>query len=248
MLAITILASMGTVCESLGTHWQTFQQEFQATVKNLPPSLAQTVKSLPAYLAKVDQVVGCILGVVAYGLVCTLQPAAEKTASFVKKNWQQLIGYIVAWGVVVICTGLLYGFQAVALPLTIGLGGGIAFGCIAAILSLNSYDPKGCRTPWNLLNRGIQGLDQNGTRQIVLAVSVTVLLAAAVVYPYVMGALFGIFIAWQVTAKIGTEQDLGPNPKNAHLQQQLHTLREDLQQAQAKFNQLEQLVTAHSQT
>jgi hypothetical protein len=134
---------------------------------------------------------------------------AKKVAIFTKSNWRQLIAYILAWGVVVTCTGLMYGFQAVALPLTIGLACGLAFGVITAILILKAHDPTGNSTFWNWLNHGIENLDANGTRQIVLAVAVTVLLAASVVFPYVLGAVIGIFIGNQLASKVGAGLNLG---------------------------------------
>lgn len=215
---------------TLHTCWDTFQKDFRAEIRKIPANLGQA-----------DQVLGTSLGLFAYGLwpiVQALETAVGKTAAFVANNWKQLIGYIFAWGVIITCTGLLYGFQAVALPLTIGLGCGAAFGVIAGILSVNSFDPQGKYTLWNLLNQGIDGLDQNGTRQIVLAVAVTVLLAASVVFPYVMGAVFGLFIALQVAVKIGSGQNLGRDlviEENAR-----EVLQSDLLQAQDLLKTLQE--------
>lgn len=189
---------------SLHTCWNTFKSDVRVEVCKIPKNLGQ-----------IDQILGSTLGLVSYGLMpvaLALKSAGEKTARFVKDNWRQLIGYILAWAVIITCTGLLYGFQGVALPLTIGLACGIAFGIIAGILSVKSYDTEGKYTLWNLLNHGIQGLDENGTRQIVSTVAVTVILAASVVFPYVMGAVFGILIALQMTVKIATDQNLGRDP------------------------------------
>ncbi len=183
---------------------------------------------IPKNLGQIDQILGSTLGMVSYGLMpvaLALKSAGEKTARFAKDNWRQLIGYILAWAVIITCTGLLYGFQGVALPLTIGLGCGTAFGVIAGILSVKSYDTEGKYTLWNLLNQGIQGLDENGTRQIVSTVAVTVILAASVVFPHVMGAVFGLLIALQVTVKIATDQDLGRDPTKE--KKSLETLQRD---------------------
>lgn len=202
---------------SVHTCWDTFKNDVQAEIYKIPKNLGQ-----------IDQILGSSLGMVSYGLMpvaLALKSGGEKTARFVKDNWKQLIGYILAWAVIITCTGLLYGFEGVALPLTIGLGCGIAFGIIAGILSVKSYDSEGKYTLWNLLNQGIQGLDENGTRQIVSTVAVTVILAASVVFPYVMGAVFGLFIALQMTVKIATDQDLGRDLTKD--KQSLETLQHD---------------------
>jgi hypothetical protein len=213
---------------SLYTCWNTFKNDVRVEVYKIPRNLGQ-----------IDQILGSTLGVVSYGLMpvaLALKTAGEKTARFVKDNWRQLIGYILAWAVIVTCTGLLYGFQGVALPLTIGLGCGIAFGIIAGILSVKSYDTNGKYTLWNLLNQGIQGLDENGTRQIVSTVAVTVILAASVVFPYVMGGLFGLLIALQMTVKIATDQDLGRDPTKE--KQSLVKLQQDFAHLQTAYMEL----------
>lgn len=221
--------------ESLYTCWDTLKKDVQTEIYKIPKNLGQ-----------IDQILGSSLGIVSYGLMpvaLALKSAGKKTARFVKDNWRQLIGYILAWAVIITCTGLLYGFEGVALPLTIGLGCGVAFGIIAGILAVKSYDTEGKYTLWNLLNQGIQGLDENGTRQIVSTVAVTVILAASVVFPYVMGALFGLFIALQMTVKIATDQDLGPDPiKEKQSLVRLQQEFADLQKINLEFqNRLEVL-------
>jgi len=159
-------------------------------------------------------------GLIAFGLESVFTPigeslhtAAKKTAAFIKNNWKPLLSYVLAWGLIVSCTGLMYGFKAVALPLTIGIGCGLAFGIITGILTVKVFDPDGKITLWNLLNQMIERLDPNGTRQIVLAIAVTVLLAASIVFPYVMGAVFGIMIGNQISTKAGSDQNLGSPPE-----------------------------------
>ncbi len=216
---------------SINHCWESFRKDFTAEIKKIPSALGQA-----------DQVLDTALGVIAWGItpvVATLGSAFGKTATFVKNNWRQLVGYLLTWGVIISCTGLLYGFKAVALPLTIGLGFGAAFGLIAGLLSVNSFDPEGKYTLWNILNQGIEGLDQNGTKQIVLAVAVTVLLAASVVFPYVMGAVFGLFIALQVAVKIGSGQNLGHDPEKEENQRDV--LQRGIEEMKTKLAQLESL-------
>lgn len=145
----------------------------------------------------------------------TFEGAGRKTANFVRNNWKPLLAYLVAWGVIIVCTGLMYGFQAVALPITIGIACGIGVGTIAGILTVKVFDPVGKYTVWNGINYVIEKLDKNGTRQIMSAVAVTVLLAAAVVFPYVLGAFLGILIGNQMAVKACSEpqQNLGRDPK-----------------------------------
>ncbi|MCH9628149.1 MAG: hypothetical protein S4CHLAM2_18040 [Chlamydiales bacterium] len=139
--------------------------------------------------------------------------ATAKTVRFVRENYVQIFAYILAWGVIVACSGTLYGFEAVALPLTIGFGCGLGVGGIIGILMTTAIDPRnkwrGYNTGWDLINSGVEKLDPHGTRQIVLAISVTVLLAACVIFPYALGAVFGILVGNQVATKVGQGRNLG---------------------------------------
>jgi hypothetical protein len=169
--------------------------------------------------------------------------AAAHTARFVKNNWKQTIGYILAWSVVIVCSGALYGFQAVALPLTIGFAVGLGIGGITGMLTNKIFDPqdqyRGKNTIWDLLNFGIEQLDPNGTRQIVTAISVTVLLAASVIFPYALGGIFGLLVGNQVITKIGFNRDLGPDPLDQR--RQVQDLRRQLQGALHRLDELEGL-------
>jgi hypothetical protein len=170
-------------------------------------------------IVRMDNGLNRFLGIVAYGedkalkeAASLARAAADKISLFVKNNWKPLLAYLVAWSVIIASSGLLYGFKAVALPLTIGLGAGLGFGLIVGILTAKAFGSK--ETLWNRLNSVIERLDPNGTRQIVLAVGVSVLLAASVVFPYVLGGLFGMFIGNQLAVKVATEQNLGRSPKD----------------------------------
>lgn len=191
--------------------------------------ISETVK-------RIDESLGTCTAVIAYceePIVHGCMIVFEKVAIFIKNNWQPLIAYLVAWGTIISCTGLMYGFQAVALPLSIGLGLGLAFGLIAGTLTV-CIRPSGELSLWNFLNHGIERLDPNGTRQIVLAVAVTVLLAAAVVFPYVIGAIIGIVVGHQVATKIGSGKNLGTDPEKikASFKQKMDTMQQQIDKMQ----------------
>ncbi|HEY4832119.1 MAG TPA: hypothetical protein VIH61_06115, partial [Waddliaceae bacterium] len=208
---------------------------------------------IPQSIIALDNCVGKGMGIIAYlgdqifsPIKNTLVSAAEKIINFVKNNWQPLVAYLFAWGVIITCTGLMYGFEGVALPLTIGLGCGLLFGIITGILTVKvPFDETGQTTLWNLLNEGIERLDANATRPIVLAVAVTVALAAAVAFPYVMGAVFGIFIGNQLATKAGAGRDLGRNPESVKnerdsLKQKLETALEKVETMKNRMRRLEE--------
>ncbi|NGX61636.1 MAG: hypothetical protein K940chlam9_01123 [Chlamydiae bacterium] len=178
--------------------------------------------------------------------------AALKTARFVKENKYKLLASIVAWGVIVGCTGFLYGFQAVSLPLSIGIGSGILFGGLFGLLTVKVLDPQqeynGKNTLWDLINKGVRWLDQNGTKQIVLAVAVTVLLASSVVFPHALGAVFGLVIGNHIITKIGFGLPLGADPSEIRdaLHQRLIIVENEMKQIRAIINTLPKSEKAES--
>jgi hypothetical protein len=195
--------------DSFRPYCESFTNGVSAEIDKMPERFARAELAIGAAFTTVSQ------GVIAAGeaIGSALSAAVDKIVTFVSNNWENLIKYTLAWGVIIACTGFLYGFEDVSLPLTIGMAGGAGLGILVGIASVNSYDPEGKYTLWNILNNGIKSLDENGTRQIILSVAVTVLLAASVVFPYVMGSLFGLLIALQITVKTCTNQNLGRDPK-----------------------------------
>lgn len=124
---------------------------------------------------------------------------------FIKKNWVHLLAYAIAWGVIVTGVGLMYGFKATALPLTIGLGCGFALGTALGIGTVCLFNPKNDHEPntaWGFLNKWFNSLDANGTRAIFVSVGVTVILAATVVFPYALGGAMGCILGNVVATKI----------------------------------------------
>jgi MFS superfamily sulfate permease-like transporter len=213
-------------------------------IENLAHRVANPITNINQRLREAR---GCIVSGIdsmITPVATALQTVAVRTWEFVKNNWKPLITYLIAWAVVLTSTGLMYGFQAVALPLTIGLGCGLVVGVIAGILIVHVFDPNGKTTFWNLVNQVIQRLDPNGTRQIVLSVVITVLLAACVVYPYVMGTFLGIFVGNQLATKIAAQKNLGRDPKaetaeKERLQQNIESMRGEIDQLKSKMEKVQ---------
>jgi hypothetical protein len=157
-----------------------------------------------------------------------------KTATFIKNNWQRMTIYLGAWSVVIACAGGLYGFRAVALPLTIGMGGGIVIGCAAGLKM--AKDPNEIDSLWDRLNDAIEKIDPNGTRPIVLSIAVTVILSASVLFPYLMGGVIGVFIGNQAAVKAGSSRNLGPRPLTP--EKEIKNLRAQIDEMTAKLNKL----------
>jgi len=131
--------------------------------------------------------------------------AVSKTYVYAQQKLIQIAAYAIAWGVIFAISGTLYGFKAVSIPLTIGLGCGLGVGGVAGFLTCIILDPKysrlGKNTPWDLINQGLDKLDTN-TRQIVRNISITVIIAASVIYPIPMGVIFGILVSYQAMTRI----------------------------------------------
>lgn len=151
--------------------------------------------------------------------------AAEKTAYFIKNNWPRIIVYLCAFGVIGGASGLLYGFQAMTLPLSIGVGVGIGVGGIAGALVAKIFDPNEkweYDTVWDWINAGIEKLGEHGVKHIAQALAVSLLIHASVVYPYAIGGLFGFLIGNHVVTKIAFRRPLGPD--QARIENRIDTI------------------------
>lgn len=197
---------------------------------------------------KIHDTIGTGVGCLVYGtekagekIYDEVKPVAVKVGEFVQKNWPKLVAYTIAWGVVITCSGLLYGFQAVALPLTIGLACGFGAGTLGAIL-LKITDPQNKRSEWTLwsgLNKGFSHIHDEGTRYLVQGVVFYVILAMCSIYPYAAGAILGVFVGNQLINKIvysvhGIERNLGP--ANDNEKEELHKLQTMLEEALHEVN------------
>lgn len=138
-------------------------------------------------------------------------------------NVKSLFFYIAAWGAIAVGFGLLHGFQATALPLTIGMAGGCALGIVVGIITVKSVpftednikriDPKELEEKgiqphidkyslWGLTTIWLDSLDANGTKMIIQTVLVTVLMTFTPIFPVpagvLIGGICGNFIAIQI--------------------------------------------------
>ncbi len=204
--------------------------------------------------------IGAGLGLCGYAIYATtkkitdtINKDARLTKRFIRDNWNNLLAGILASIIVLTSNGILYGFQAVALPLTIGLGIGSGVGGIIGVLTSKIFDPDrdhdGKTTAWDLLNNNlIERLDANGMRPVMLSISITVLLAASVIYPYALGGICGFLVGNQVVTKIGQGRDLGPNSKNIEIQlrnfkSQAIKIQEQIIKLQIKIDALQRAVS-----
>lgn len=202
--------------------------------------LYEAVNRCALFILQVANGLGEGIGFVATTLGINLLSAARLTIHFIRENWEYILAHLVAWAVVIICSGIIYGFEAVALPLIIGLGCGLAFGGITGILTVKIFDDndsaQGRNTAWDALNHYLlHRLPSAGVKTILLSLSVTVLLAAAVVYPYALGAIFGLVVGNHAITIIG----FGRNLTHLNREEQIQSLH---LQAQELNNQVQNIL------
>lgn len=118
--------------------------------------------------------------------------AASHTAHYIKENWGKILAFIVAWGAIVVLAGFLYGFSAVALPLTIGISCGLGAGTLLTMLARKKWEKL--PSLWEWLNGHLDGLDK-GTNNMICMMATTAILGLAALLPLPAGVLFGAVIA-----------------------------------------------------
>lgn len=133
-----------------------------------------------------------------------------------REHRQKVIIYLLAWAVIIVLLGVLasgilngqgshvaQGFSRVSLPLIIGFAPGTLVGVITSIVVrkiLQTRSPevqekwKSRNTIWKILSGALDTQDE-GTKRIAYGVVVPVLVAAAILQPYALGALFGFISA-----------------------------------------------------
>lgn len=134
-----------------------------------------------------------------------LSNTAKAVGNFFLANKGQLIGYVVAMGIIVCGVGLLYGWKATAVPLSIGMGCGLGFGMLTGVatgLFIDKTNKYPRNTIWGWMNHGLTILDGNGTRAIVVTVCVAVICATMVVFPHFAGAAIAIPVGNIVLTKL----------------------------------------------
>ncbi|WP_213318201.1 hypothetical protein [Chlamydiifrater volucris] len=121
----------------------------------------------------------------------------DKIGEFLKANWKYILLYMLAWALILAC------HFTVAMTLTIWLCIGFAAGIVIGIVSATVLDKenkhKEINSLWNLLNHGITQLDQNGTRQVLLATMVASISGLIYMIPEVVGFLIGTCIGNQIS-------------------------------------------------
>lgn len=126
-----------------------------------------------------------------------MKKGALHVGTYIKNNWQKLTLYLVAWALIILASGALWGFKRTALPLTIGISAGLGFGLLTAILTAKVFDPKnkaaGKNTVWSLFFHKYNSLEFV-TRQIMLSVVTTVFLALCMKFPHTGGAVAGLIM------------------------------------------------------
>ncbi|WP_201457066.1 hypothetical protein [Chlamydia sp. 17-3921] len=126
-----------------------------------------------------------------------LRSVAEKINRFLRDNWKYILLYLLAWALIVAC------HHTVAITLTIWLGIGLGLGVIFGVFSANFLDRENkhsnMNSLWNLMNYGLQQLDPNGTRQILLATIIASISALIYAIPQAVGVVIGFCIGNQIS-------------------------------------------------
>lgn len=122
---------------------------------------------------------------------------ANTIGDFLQRNWKHLLLYILAWSLILIC------HSSVAVVLSIWLGIGFGAGVIFGIISANFLDKQNkypqLNSLWNITNHGLQQLDANGTRQVLLATIIASISALIYASPQAIGFIIGAFLGNQTS-------------------------------------------------
>lgn len=127
-----------------------------------------------------------------------VQAVANTIGDFLQRNWKHLLLYILAWSLILIC------HSSVALVLSIWLGIGFGAGVVLGIISANFLDKENeyphLNSLWNITNHGLQQLDPNGTRQVLLATVIASISALIYASPQAIGFIIGAFLGHQTSS------------------------------------------------
>ncbi|MFN0065661.1 MAG: hypothetical protein ACKVOH_05425 [Chlamydiales bacterium] len=163
---------------------------------------------------------------------------------FEQKNWRSIVTYLVAWGIIIICSGALYGFQKTAFPFAIGMGFGATFGIMTGVVMVKAVLPhvdphdrwRDKNTIWGFINTKSQKLDFT-TRTIALTICVSLFLMLATKYPHGLGGVAGAVIGNHIATKYGMGQNMGRSPGSLSDEQQLASQR--IQTAGLQLDEIE---------
>lgn len=194
---------------------------------------------------------------------CTLQVArpigrklattVKNTVYYFKDNWKQLAASIVAWGLIVVLSGAMYGFSAVALPLTIGMGCGLGVGIVAGVLISyvdRSNQHEKWNTAWAIAQSVIEYIEANGTKNLILGLMTAFTIAVMAISPYAAGSIFGLVIGNYFATKVAfydeqerkKQLDLYNAVKEPPNSAKIQALKTELSNLQEEFNALKTLV------
>lgn len=133
----------------------------------------------------------------ARGIGSALYEGSGRVGTYIKEHWKTLVIYSVVWALIIVSSGILYGFKRTALPLTIGISAGLGFGLVTALLTTKIFDPhnkhQGRNTAVGWFKHHSVKVDPT-TKQIALTILVAVYLAACIKFPHATGALTGAVI------------------------------------------------------
>lgn len=186
------------------------------------------------------------IGFLATIIGANLLEARKLTIHFIREDWEYILAHLAAWTIVIVCSGIIYGFESVTLPLIIGLGCGLFFGGLTGILTVKIFNQddsaQGRNTAWDALNHYLlDRLPSTGVKTLLASLSVTVLLAAAVVYPYAIGAIFGLVVGNHLITVIGFKRNL--TDLNRESVERLREKAQDqINQAQKFLNQAQKFL------
>ncbi|BAE81083.1 conserved hypothetical protein [Chlamydia felis Fe/C-56] len=129
-----------------------------------------------------------------------IRSVGEKISLFLRDNWKYILLYILAWALILAC------HHVMAVTLTIWLGIGLGIGVVFGIFTANVLDRKNkyknTNSLWNLMNYGLQQLDPNGTRQILLATIIASISSLIYAIPEAVGFTIGACIGNQISILI----------------------------------------------
>ncbi len=128
---------------------------------------------------------------------------------FVRDHFAKIVKFFLSWAVILSFTGLLYGFHATSLPLSIGLGCGAAVGVVLGICSKAIFHKTRCALDANPGKNTIYGQiswwlweQDEGTKALLNCVAVTVIFAAIAIFPLETGVFLGVLVGNHVVVAI----------------------------------------------
>lgn len=148
--------------------------------------------------------------------------AAQHTKTYMRRNWIRLTAISVAWAVIILGTGILYGFQGdgsllgglefTAKPLAIGFASGLGFGILTGIMTKLAYkyndNPEEGKTIAEVLQYDWLGRLGMTTQMLIITISISIALAAIPVIPVPMGVVFGTVVGNYLSTKFAFDADL----------------------------------------